>query len=503
MSESFAAVWRTLRSMRTALVLLLLLALASVAGSLIPQLPNSPDRVANYLQVHRFWGSFLHRAGFFDVYGSWWFVLITTLLVVSLFACLVPRTRAIAHSVRSRPVQARELDGFPNHTRLAVNAAPPDALGAALRTLRRRRYRTAAGATQVAAEKGVLREVGSLMFHWAFLLLILGVIVGKGTGFTGYVRVIEGQTWTDAKANYAELRTGRFFGGRFSGTELRLLDFTSAFRNTGQPKDFVSAVQLIDSGGTPIREQDIRVNQPATVNGIRIYQSGFGWAPVVRARLADTTIADSPIAFIQRPAPDGVAQLAMPWTGFLKLPDLQPQLAIEFVLWPDGRAFAAAVGGQPPEVMLEARQPVMQYRVWQGRLTDVSDSSLDTSTMRRVAVGLVYPGRPAEVKTRSGPLAVVFPELRQYSVFEVARDTGVPFVLGAAILVLIGVVIALFVSRRKVWVRVEADGPGSVVTVGGFALQRKDVFEEEFGKLVAGLLAACGGAREAEPVTAS
>ena len=44
--QSVALVWRTLRSMRTALILLLLLALASVAGSLIPQWPNSPERVS-------------------------------------------------------------------------------------------------------------------------------------------------------------------------------------------------------------------------------------------------------------------------------------------------------------------------------------------------------------------------------------------------------------------------------------------------------------------------
>ena len=82
--QSVALVWRTLRSMRTALILLLLLALASVAGSLIPQWPNSPERVAEYQLDHGLWGQFLDRAGLFDVFGSWWFVLITVLLFVSL-----------------------------------------------------------------------------------------------------------------------------------------------------------------------------------------------------------------------------------------------------------------------------------------------------------------------------------------------------------------------------------------------------------------------------------
>ena len=46
--QSVALVWRTLRSMRTALILLLLIALASVAGSLLPQWPNTPERVLQY-----------------------------------------------------------------------------------------------------------------------------------------------------------------------------------------------------------------------------------------------------------------------------------------------------------------------------------------------------------------------------------------------------------------------------------------------------------------------
>ena len=110
--RSTALVWRTLRSMRTALILLLMLALASVAGSLVPQWPNSPERVVRYQLDHPLVGAFYGRAGLFDVFGSWWFVLITTLLFVSLVACLFPRTRALVRTLRQRPVQAREIDAF-------------------------------------------------------------------------------------------------------------------------------------------------------------------------------------------------------------------------------------------------------------------------------------------------------------------------------------------------------------------------------------------------------
>ncbi len=110
---SVALVWRTLRSMRTALVLLLMLAGASVIGSLIPQLPNTPDKVTQYTLDHPLVADIYRRLGFFDVFGTWWFTLITTLLFVSLVACLIPRTRGSIRSVRQKPKQASEIDAFP------------------------------------------------------------------------------------------------------------------------------------------------------------------------------------------------------------------------------------------------------------------------------------------------------------------------------------------------------------------------------------------------------
>ena len=141
--RSAALVWRTLRSMRTALILLLMLALASVAGSLVPQWPNSPERVIRYQLDHPLVGAFYGRAGLFDVFGSWWFVLITTLLFVSLVACLFPRTRALVRTLRQRPVQAREIDAFRLYEERVVSADPTRAIDGSRRVLRRRLFRVA------------------------------------------------------------------------------------------------------------------------------------------------------------------------------------------------------------------------------------------------------------------------------------------------------------------------------------------------------------------------
>ncbi|MEO8475599.1 MAG: cytochrome c biogenesis protein ResB [Actinomycetota bacterium] len=508
--QSVAMVWRTLRSMRTALILLLLLAAASVVGSLIPQVPNSPERAAQFLDTHPLLGDLYLRAGLFDVFGSWWFTLITVLLFVSLIACLIPRTRATWRALRARPIQAREIDAFRHYGERETALTPDEAIEVARRTLRRRRFRVARDPERaaLAAEKGALRETGSLLFHWAFILILVGVVYGKGTGFSGFALVVEGDTWIDAQANYdGQIRTGRFFDGEFTGVGLHLNEFESAFRETGQPMDFVSRVELLDPSGTPIRSQDIRVNHPAKIEGITIYQSSFGWAPVIRVADGGRVIFDDAVPFSRQEAPEGVPQLAMPWRGVVKLPSLRPQVAIDLELWPDSRAFLEQLRTGTPVAMLTSFDPVMRYTVYEGRLTDPSPVSLDVRLMDKTASGIVGAGTRADLATGKlledgatpvGP-SVTFTDLKQYSVFQVAKDRGVPIVLVAAILILLGLLPALYSSRRKVWVRAVPSEGGARLQVGGFALQRKVQFEEEFDRLVDALAQAPGhGPADAE-----
>ncbi len=514
--QSFALVWRTLRSMRTALVLLFLLAAAAAVGSLLPQIPNSPERVASYRLAHPFFGTLFLRAGFFDVYGSWWFVLILTLLFVSLIACLLPRSRAMIRTIRQRPIQAREIDAFPQYRELRVAAEPVAAAATARTVLRHHGYRVALAddGRAVAAEKGALREVGSLVFHWAFLVLLVAVIVGKGTGYVGHATIVEGQTWTDAAFNYdGDLRTGRFSSGAHTGIGIKLLDYSDAFRQSGVPMDFTSKVDLLNPDGTLARADTVTINHPVSFDGVRIFQFGFGWAPVVTITEEGATIYHGPVVMGQDAQP-GDNPLTVPWVGFVKLPTLRPQVAIKLELYPDSVAYFAGLIAGVPQPMTQANDPFMRYSVWKGKLLDPSLSGLDTRLMHQVATGGIGRGWTVDlargcVTSGASPsslprqlagtvcptgaasgLTMSFPQLRQYSRLQISRDTTVPWVLGAAILILAGLVAAMYSSRRKLWVRAEPKDAGSVVRIGGFALQRKDRFEEAFPKIVEDLDAA-------------
>ncbi|MGH2738202.1 MAG: cytochrome c biogenesis protein ResB, partial [Actinomycetota bacterium] len=87
--RSLVSVLRTLRSMRTALVLLLVVGAASVLGSLVPQAPTVPAAVADLFATRPLLARVYRALGLFDVYGSWWFTLTYVLLLISLASCLV------------------------------------------------------------------------------------------------------------------------------------------------------------------------------------------------------------------------------------------------------------------------------------------------------------------------------------------------------------------------------------------------------------------------------
>jgi len=133
--------WRQLTAMRTALFLLFLLAVAAIPGSLLPQRPVDPGKVAGYLQAHPRLAPVLDRLALFDVYSSPWFASVYLLLMISLVGCVIPRTVRHAAALRRQPPPAPpNLGRLPLHERWTASTPPVEALAAAAQALRRRRY---------------------------------------------------------------------------------------------------------------------------------------------------------------------------------------------------------------------------------------------------------------------------------------------------------------------------------------------------------------------------
>ena len=481
--RSLVGVWRTLRSMRTALILLLVVAVASIFGSLVPQIGIARPAVVRLYIDHPLLANLYETLGLFDVYGSWWFTTCYALLLISLASCLIPRTRALRRGIGLRPQPLRQLEGMRHFSESTVPVAPDRALERARGVLRRRRFRVAPVEPGLSAEKGASRETGSLLFHWSLFLLLLGVMYGKAFGFTAQATVVEGDTWTEAHAAYdVPPNEGRFFReSMHAGFQVRVDDFDASFRPSGLPEQFVSRVTVLDAGGQLVEQREVRVNGPLEHDGVKLYQQGYGWAPVIEVRQGERLLAAEPVVFITSTPEDPTE----PWRGVIKLPSLEPDIGLELTLLPDP---VAAIAGAP---MVEANDPFLAFDVWMGDLRlDRAQSvfALDTTGLRRVGdgggIGL------GETATLEDGLEITFRDLREYTQLLVKRDPGTLIMLVAALLLVLGLLPALFSSRRRVWVRaVPADGLGTRLQVAGFSLQRRAAFEEEF-RSIAGELAA-------------
>ncbi|HEY5882834.1 MAG TPA: cytochrome c biogenesis protein ResB, partial [Nakamurella sp.] len=211
--------WRQLTSMRTALILLFLLALASLPGALLPQWSLNSAKTAQYIADHPTIGPWLDRLGFFEVFAAPWYAAIYLLLFTSLVGCLTPRTWEFVGQLRARPVATpRNLGRLPHHDRRAVAGSVDevaDRIAAGLRGWRiarrteERPGQQAAGeaadtiAVSISAEKGFLRELGNLVFHFSLLGLLVAIAVGKMVGYEGSVIVNVGsQFCSTSPASY-------------------------------------------------------------------------------------------------------------------------------------------------------------------------------------------------------------------------------------------------------------------------------------------------------------
>jgi len=292
--------------MRTALFLLLLLAAAAVPGSIYPQRSADPNGVTNFFTTQPDLAKWLDKFQFFDVYTSSWFSAIYILLFVSLIGCVIPRT--IAHT---RNLLAKPPTSPSSFARLKAKASfegGANTLDQAEQELKSRGYRVARTATEVAAERGYLRETGNLIFHVALIGVLVSVGFGGAYSYSGQRVLIEGETFVNNLASYDSFAPGAFFNtNSLPAYTVKLDKFRAIFDlqkvNLGTPTDFRANVSYRLKPGDKPKHALIRVNEPLQLPGANVYLTGNGYAPVLTFKDKDGNVSFSgPVIYMPQDA---------------------------------------------------------------------------------------------------------------------------------------------------------------------------------------------------------
>ena len=501
-------VWRQLTSMRVALFLLMLLAVAAVPGSIFPQTAQAPAEVAQYMRDNPTLGEWLHRLGFFDVYASVWFSAIYILLFVSLVGCILPRVKAHLHNLRDAPPRTpRRFARFPAQGRLelAGEQADPDAVVDAARTHLRRRFlglptfrvvtaTEADGARTVSAERGYLRESGNLLFHISLLGLLISFGAGQLLEYRGQVLITEGRGFANSVVEYDTFESGALFTeDSLRPFSMTLDSFESTFRITdAKAQDFVATVTVRETDGSE-RQETIKVNQPLSQSGAKVYLQGNGYAPYVTVRDAAGEVAFSgPVPFL--PEDDMYTS-----QGVIKVPDVSTgeQIGLVGYLLPT----AEITDDGARSIFPDPINPALVLTVFRGDL-GVDDGvpqnvyRLQTDEMTQsveedgTPVTLIV-GKGTTVDLPDGLGTIEFSELPRFVALDLRYDPSLVWVLVFALTALLGVSVSLFTPRRRVWVRARTlttDGtPRTVVEVAGLARGDDMGLQGEVDSLVAAI----------------
>ena len=490
--------WRHLTSMRTALVLLFLLAVASVPGSVLPQEGINPQAVQQYYAAHPSLAPLLARLSLFSVFAAPWFAAIYLLLFASLAGCVIPRTFRLAGSARQQPPRApANLSRLPLTARHQTELAPDEALTAAAAVLSGKRFRLRTGDGWVAAEKGYLREAGNLLFHLALLALLAAVCLGGMFGYKANRLLVVGDSFANTATDLDAFHPGRAVSAADLQPFTIALDrFEASYITSGalrgQPSRFDALIRYSPQPGAAMRGYQLRVNHPLTVDGVRVFLIGHGYAPVFR--VTDGTgrvVFDGPVPFI------AVEQAGLTSEGVIKVPDAHPQqLGFAGVFLPT----AVNVGGKLASAFPAPLNPAVSLVSYAGNLGMNSGPAqsvyqLDTSGLRQLPVKPrpLTPGQ--SIKLPGGDGTLTFTGYRQWISLAITSDPGTLPALIAGMTALAGLLLSFFIRRRRMFVRAYCGPDGNtVVDVGGLA--RSDAaggFETEFTTLAAEISSAYRG----------
>ncbi len=483
--------WRQLTSMRTALVLLFLLALASLPGALLPQWSLNTAKTAQYIIDHGSWGRLLNKLGFFAVFSSPWYAAIYLLLFTSLVGCLIPRTWDFVGQIRMKPpATPRNLSRMPHFASVSAVGTPEqiaDRITARLRGWRHVRRSEPSGALTVSAEKGFLREVGNLVFHFSLLGLLVAIAVGKLFGFEGSVIITAGdgassQLCSSSPISYDNFRPGLLVDGTSMAPFCVAIDrFKAKYTETGQASSFVASIRYqsgaqLNTGAWS--STNLEVNDPLRIQGQRLYLLGHGYSPIFTVTYPDGKTQTGTEPF-QPQDSSFTSQGAVKFTdppGYVGDALRKHQLAIVGIFAPS----AFVHGGIMTSTFPAPDQPGVAIQVYRGDLgmETGKPQSIFAIDADQVANGELVKLNRANLATRESMTLddgtrITFSGYKEWVSLQTSYDPAQGWALVFAILLLVGLMTSLTIKRRRVWFRIGGPSTGSGGTGDGSGEDRR------------------------------
>ena len=433
-------IWNFLISKKLAIWNLILLAVTSILGTVIQQ--NQPPE--KYHQVYEDWAyNLMDRINLFDMYHSWWFLLLLCLFTLNLTCCTMDRLPRAIRTVRKPKLTLDDAmeKSLPQSERWQIKGDIPrraEVCKAAIaRLFAAPKVTEADGVVHLYAEKGVYSGFGAYATHAGIVIVFIGAIIGNVFGFKSYVNIPDGKEASHLDARGGEEHVNLPFSVRNNR-------FWVETYPSGQPKKYASDLSVIENSREVLRKT-ITVNDPLVYKGVWFYQSSYGQEGGATAQVAVSRQDGTPL-------------------GSLSLRPNEP-VRIDGYGVVRGVNYEQDFQGNGPALQLvieKPGRPASNLWILQGR------SDLDHR--RKDSLVFSFGGLTAKM----------------YTGLQVAKDPGVNLVWLGCLLLTAGMMISFFVSHRRVWIRLSPGPHGKVeVAAAGSANRNRPALEKTFASILA------------------
>ena len=416
-----------------------ILAVAGVFGAVLRQVPSfalhDPSAYADQMsQIHAAYDplsilglnigpgmvDIFERIGLFRVFSAPWFVLLLTLLVVSIIVCTLDRVPDLWRGARNvRVVQAAPFFDLRLDHRAAFADAGTTGAQALREVLRGSRYKvreelaadkySATPILHLYGDKNQYLKLATLFTHLGLILFLAGAAVTTALGFETVVFLGEGQT--------APVQSV----GTPDNLLVKNIHFDAPTRADGSFADFTTDLAVYQNG-QQVARKTIRVNDPLEVNGYVFHQNTFG--PAESMSIWDSggqLVWDGPVLL------DG--ELAGRPQGFLTIPGSDLGLLVVLDRATDGTAILA-LSGITAQTLPDG-----------GNVCFLQVVGLGSTTAPGTTCGYTIGWAAASA----------------YTGMVIKRDPGQGFIWVAYLSLILGLVLSFYFPRRRVWARLEGD----------------------------------------------
>jgi cytochrome c biogenesis protein len=413
--------------MKTGLYLLVAVSIASALGTLYPQ-----------GQVQNGWKRFLQLG---DVYHSWWYIALLSLLAFNLVACNISRIKPMINSLfrYQQFLDAKQVMKFKLNHSLHLSGDLERVRNQVIGTLSGQGYQvwseTGEDSVKIGAQKGRFYTLGSFITHLSFVIILLGALYGGLFGYKGYINATVGSTFSlnqipgitiSRITNDFAIRVDKFWLERYPN---------------GTPSGYFSRLTILE-GDKAVKTATIAVNQPLEYRGVKFYQTSYGQLARIEVFTSDGSKSR------QKLLGEGDI-LVIPGTDYhLLLYRYDP---------------AAGMYSQ-----LQAKELEIIYALYKGD--------------KLAGTGKVGINQPVPVDEQGNSFR--FTGFTPTTGLQVKKDPGVPIVITGALLIVLGIGMIMLLKPRKIWAILEKQDDSVNISLGGNSRRHSLEFEEEFRNLV-------------------